>query len=224
MRSKVQDIIPPVLAEAWPIDFLILAVRFPLFDLLTHKFALPNPIPRSPLGHSYLHYALREGDRAQPITISESIIAFLLPYSSLDDIREGWITALKCVADRRGDYMRLPRGDEAEMWLTILRLFLEHGADPRARIKIMMPAWEPSNEDFKTYSAVEVITLLKEEHPEEVSELLSLLKRRRRSSLRLSGLFTTHKKKALSISPIDIKQYPARTWWIKDSQRDDDDS
>jgi hypothetical protein len=96
------------LKETWPTDFLILAVRFPLFNYLKTKFALASRILKSPLNHSYLQYALSDRDRAQPITISESILAFLLPYSSTDDIQEGRITALKNVADRRGgDYWKL---------------------------------------------------------------------------------------------------------------------
>jgi hypothetical protein len=81
----------------WPREKLIWAVRASLFRYLTVKLGLPQQLPRSPCGRSYLYYALSAEHEhvnvhreciSPTLVSSERIIAFLLPHSSRTDIEE----------------------------------------------------------------------------------------------------------------------------------------
>jgi hypothetical protein len=214
----------------WPQDTLVWAIRCSLFRYVSVKLGLPCQIPRSPCGRSYLCYALGvEGESGKTIIGSERTIAFLLPYSSKSDVEEGWKRALCCVGRhaRKVRRQRLSslhpdrqaRDDMTEMWLVVLKLFLEYGADPAATI----PGWKEDDrsevlfegESYKSrddsdWSVKKIVGVLGRSHPIEAAKVQTLIAQSKTWWPQL-GLFKHYA--SMELPNLEWQQYPERTWW-----------
>jgi len=227
----------------WPREKLVLAVRASLFRYLTVKLGLPNQLPRSTCGRSYLYYALSAGEHdvvfhygenTKPLLSSERIIAFLLPHSSQTDIKESWERVLFYAARHVDEYeryvVRSRRDDKGKMLLAILQLFLEFGADPSTKMRrikhmaydggvrfLVERFTEPilvEQPEFPEWDLERILHFLAGDHPIEVGRVRSVIMKRQRRLPRF-GFFkhTAHVKQP----DVDWQQYPERTWWKKGS-------
>jgi hypothetical protein len=115
-RSQFKDLGAPK-----SIDFL---------DYMSSKLKSTQYLALSPSGHSYLHYAIWKDGCKSPIVHDEAIIAIILPYTSIQDMEQEWVsiylqtcTAIESLNSGGDEQFR----DESLMWLSILRLFFEYG-------------------------------------------------------------------------------------------------
>ena len=221
-----QSRIAKIEISPWPHDTVVWAIRCSLFRYASLRLGLPCRIPRSLCEMSYLCHVLgaqQEGvfdpGEVQCYTwaiTSERIVAFLLPHASQADIAGAWELALwgarHHVVRLRADLKNIPRwkkDEVSEMWLSILKLFLEHGADPRKKIALdwAMKGRDGPSERAKSCTAEEIIGFLAEDHPREVAEIQSLIGRSQRWWPRIGTSKPTSSRA--------WQDYPERTWWRK---------